>query len=128
MDGRRSAFGLSMTRRLARRRAEPMVTLTQPHPRLPARRALRRKPELLQRLLGAAKIRGGRLFHIMSGNLSHQIERHLFPDLPAHRYQHIAPEVEEICSRYGLPYNFRGFGAQLTSTWKKIWRLARPNR
>ncbi len=45
------------------------------------------------------------LFHILSGNLSHQIEHHLFPDIPAHRYAEIAVEVREICERYGLPYN-----------------------
>ncbi len=84
-----------------------------------------------RQLLGSANIRGsagwrGRLFHVVSGNLSHQIEHHLFPDLPANRYQEIAPEVEALCERYGLPYNSRGFSAQLTSTWRKIWRLALP--
>jgi len=39
-----------------------------------------------RQLLGSANLDGGKLFHIMSGNLSHQIEHHLFPDLPAHRY------------------------------------------
>ena len=29
-------------------------------------------------------------FHVMTGNLSHQIEHHLFPDLPARRYPEIA--------------------------------------
>jgi NADPH-dependent stearoyl-CoA 9-desaturase len=77
-----------------------------------------------RQLLGSANIRGSRLFHVLSGNLSHQIEHHLFPDLPANRYQEIAPEVEEIAERYGLPYNARRFSAQLTSTWRKIWRLA----
>ncbi len=79
-----------------------------------------------RQLLGSANILGSKLFHIMSGNLSHQIEHHLFPDLPASRYQEIAPEVQEICERYGLPYNSRGFTAQLGSTWRKIWRLALP--
>jgi fatty acid desaturase len=79
-----------------------------------------------RQLLGSANIRGSKLFHVLSGNLSHQIEHHLFPDLPANRYQEIAPEVEAICERYGLPYNSRGFTAQLGSTWKKIWRLALP--
>ncbi len=79
-----------------------------------------------RQLLGSANIKGGKLFHILSGNLSHQIEHHLFPDLPASRYQEVAPEVEEICNRYGLPYNSRGFTAQLGSTWKKIWKLALP--
>ena len=36
----------------------------------------------LRQMLGSANITGGKLFHIMSGNLSHQIEHHLFPDLP----------------------------------------------
>ena len=79
-----------------------------------------------RQLLGSANIRGSKLFHIVSGNLSHQIEHHLFPDLPANRYQEIAPEVADICRRYGLPYNSRGFTAQLGSTWKKIWKLALP--
>jgi NADPH-dependent stearoyl-CoA 9-desaturase len=78
-----------------------------------------------RQLLGSANIRGSKLFHVLSGNLSHQIEHHLFPDLPANRYQEIAPEVEAICTRYGLPYNSRRFSAQLGSTWRKIWRLAR---
>ena len=39
-----------------------------------------------RQLLGSANITGGKLFHTMSGNLSHQIEHHLFPDLPARRY------------------------------------------
>jgi linoleoyl-CoA desaturase len=79
-----------------------------------------------RQLLGSANIRGGKLFHLLSGNLSHQIEHHLFPDLPANRYQELAPHVQAICAKYGLPYNSRGFVAQLTSTWKKIWRLAFP--
>ena len=79
-----------------------------------------------RQLLGSANIRGSKLFHVLAGNLSHQIEHHLFPDLPANRYQEIAPEVQEICERYGLPYNSRGFTGQLGSTWRKIWRLALP--
>ena len=59
----------------------------------------------LRQMLGSANLTGGRLFHILSGNLSHQIEHHLFPDIPAHRYAEIAVEVREICERYGLPYN-----------------------
>ena len=58
-----------------------------------------------RQLLGSANLTGGKLFHVMSGNLSHQIEHHLFPDIPAHRYAEISVEVREICERYGLPYN-----------------------
>ena len=40
----------------------------------------------VRQMLGSANLTGGPLFHILSGNLSHQIEHHLFPDIPARRY------------------------------------------
>jgi fatty acid desaturase len=43
-----------------------------------------------RQILGSANLTGGKMFHIMSGNLSHQIEHHLFPDIPARRYAEIA--------------------------------------
>ena len=79
-----------------------------------------------RQLLGSANLTGGQLFHIMSGNLSHQIEHHLFPDLPAHRYGELAIEVREICERYGLPYNSGPLHKQFGSVVKKIVKLALP--
>jgi NADPH-dependent stearoyl-CoA 9-desaturase len=64
----------------------------------------------------------------MTGNLSHQIEHHLFPDLPARRYPKIAEEVREICERYGLDYNTGPLTRQLGSVARKILRLALPDR
>lgn len=81
----------------------------------------------LRQLLGSANITGGPLFHIMSGNLSHQIEHHLFPDLPSNRYAEAAAEVRAICAKYQLPYNAKPFGAQFGSVMKKILRLSLPN-
>ena len=81
----------------------------------------------LRQMLGSANIEGSDLFHIMSGNLSHQIEHHLYPDIPAFRYPEMAAEVREICERYGLPYNTGSLSHQLTSTWKKIAKLSLPN-
>jgi fatty acid desaturase len=80
-----------------------------------------------RQLLGSANLSGGPLFHIMSGNLSFQIEHHLFPDLPANRYAEISVEVQEICERYGLPYNAGPLGQQFGSVVKKIGRLALPD-
>jgi fatty acid desaturase len=82
----------------------------------------------LRQMLGSANLTGSRLFHVLSGNLSHQIEHHLFPDIPAHRYGEIASEVQEICQRYGLPYNTGPLGKQFGSVVKKIFRLALPGR
>ena len=47
----------------------------------------------VRQMLGSANISGSKLMHIMTGNLSHQIEHHLFPDLPSNRYAEIAPKV-----------------------------------
>jgi fatty acid desaturase len=82
----------------------------------------------LRQMLGSANLTGSRLFHILSGNLSHQIEHHVFPDIPAHRYAEIATEVREICERYGLPYNTGPLRKQFGSVVKKIFRLALPGR
>jgi fatty acid desaturase len=82
----------------------------------------------MRQMLGSANLTGGRVFHILSGNLSHQIEHHLFPDIPAHRYAEISVEVREICQRYGLPYNAGPLGKQFGSVVKKIARLALPGR
>ena len=82
----------------------------------------------LRQMLGSANLTGGRLFHILSGNLSHQIEHHLYPDIPAHRYAELAEQVREICERYGLPYNAGPLHSQFGSVVRKIFRLALPAR
>jgi len=78
-----------------------------------------------RQLLGSANLTGGKLFHIMSGNLSFQIEHHLFPDVPAHRHAELAEEVQEICERYGLPYNKGPLPKQFATVVRKIIKLAR---
>ncbi|MPY81846.1 MAG: acyl-CoA desaturase, partial [Actinophytocola sp.] len=80
----------------------------------------------LRQILGSSNITGSWLFHVLSGNLSHQIEHHLFPDLPACRYPHIATEVRAICAKYRLPYNTGPLHRQLFSVAKKIVKLALP--
>jgi fatty acid desaturase len=80
----------------------------------------------LRQMLGSANITGSKLFHIMSGNLSFQVEHHLFPDIPARRYAQISTEVQDICERYGLPYNTGPLHKQLGSVFKKIVRLSSP--
>ena len=80
----------------------------------------------VRQLIGAVNIEGGDFFHFMSGNLSFQVEHHLYPDLPSSRYKEIAPRVREICERYDLPYNTGRFGKQLGSVQRTIARLAFP--
>jgi linoleoyl-CoA desaturase len=80
----------------------------------------------VRQVLGSCNIDGGRLFHVISGNLSHQIEHHVFPDMPSNRYPEVAPRVRALCARYGLPYNTRSLGRQFGSTTWKIVRLSLP--
>ena len=80
----------------------------------------------VRQLLGSANITGRPVFHLMTGNLSHQIEHHLFPDLPSNRYAEVAPRVRALCEKYALPYNTGKLGKQTATVWKKIFRLALP--
>ena len=80
----------------------------------------------VRQVLGSCNIGGGKLLHIMSGNLSHQIEHHLFPDLPSNRYRALAVRVRALCARYGLPYNTGSLGRQFGTTVWKILRFAFP--
>ena len=66
--------------------------------------------------------------HLMTGHLSHQIEHHLFPDLPAARYPEIAPRVRAICERYGQVYATGSLPTQLADVAKRIVRLSWPRR
>jgi len=81
----------------------------------------------LRQMLGSANISGSRLLHLMTGNLSHQIEHHIFPDLPSNRYAEIAPRVREVFARFDLPYNSRPMVRQVASAWHKVVRLSLPN-
>ncbi|CAN5450695.1 acyl-CoA desaturase [soil metagenome] len=80
----------------------------------------------VRQLLGAANIEGSSTFHLMSGNLSYQVEHHLFPDMPSSRYGEIAPKVRAICEKYNLPYNTGPFSKQWLSVQRTIARLAFP--
>ncbi|HUS23334.1 MAG TPA: acyl-CoA desaturase [Candidatus Binatia bacterium] len=82
----------------------------------------------LRQIQGSSNIEGGRLFHLLSGNLSHQIEHHLFPDIPAHRHAEIAPRVRALCAKYGVRYNTGRFTVQFASVLLRIFRHALPSR
>ncbi len=81
----------------------------------------------VRQMLGSANISGSKAMHLMTGNLSHQIEHHLFPDLPSNRYAEIAPKVKALFEEYGLNYHEAPLPQQVYSAWHKIFRLSLPN-
>jgi linoleoyl-CoA desaturase len=82
----------------------------------------------LRQMLGSANFEGGKLLHVMSGQLGYQIEHHLFPDLPSNRYAEISVKVKDICQRYGIPYTTGPLRKQYGQTLRTIMKLSLPNR
>jgi fatty acid desaturase len=82
----------------------------------------------LRQLLGSVNFDGPRWLHILSGHLSHQIEHHLFPDVPAWRYPALSVEVRAVCEKYGLPYHTGSLAKQFVSALSRIARLSLPSR
>lgn len=81
-----------------------------------------------RQILGSANFTGGPLMNLMSGNLDHQIEHHLFPDLPSSRYAEIAPAVRDACERHGIAYNTANFATQFGTVIRKVIKLSMPGR
>ena len=81
----------------------------------------------IRQILGSSNIQGSKLFHILTGNLSHQIEHHIFPDMPANHYARISPQVQDICRKYNLPYNTGRFGRQLSQVIGRIRHFSKPS-
>jgi fatty acid desaturase len=80
----------------------------------------------LRQILSAANFRGGVVLDVLSGNASHQIEHHIYPDLPSNRLAEIAPQVQEICERYGVPYNTGSLPRQVATVVMRIVRHSFP--
>ena len=82
----------------------------------------------LRQMLGSANLDGGPVMNLMSGNLSFQIEHHMFPDLPSNRYSEISLKVRDLCERYDLPYVTGPLWKQYLQAWRTIARLSLPDR
>lgn len=79
-----------------------------------------------RQILGSGNFKGGIWTHILSGHLSHQIEHHLYPDLPAWRYRELGPKVQAICERYGIPYHTDTLPNQLKTVAVNVVKYAVP--
>jgi linoleoyl-CoA desaturase len=82
----------------------------------------------VRQMLGSANISGSNAMHMMTGNLSFQVEHHLYPDLPSNRYKEVAPQVQDLFERYGLTYVTGSLPKQVASAWWKVIRLSLPNK
>jgi fatty acid desaturase len=81
----------------------------------------------LRQILGSSNIDAGAVLGLCSGHLSHQIEHHLFPDVPAWRYRKMGREVRAICEKHGIPYNTGSLLSQYGSVLRMLARYSLPN-
>ena len=81
----------------------------------------------LRQIRGSSNFTGTDWLHILSGNLSHQIEHHLFPDMPANRYAEAAPKIRALCVEYSVNYNEANFFKQFWSVWVRLAKCSLPN-
>ncbi|MBS4729066.1 fatty acid desaturase [Mycobacterium sp. SM1] len=82
----------------------------------------------LRQMLGSANFNAGPVLRFMSGNLCHQIEHHLYPDLPSNRLAEISVRVREVCDKYDLPYTTGPFLLQYAKAWRTIAKLSLPDK
>jgi fatty acid desaturase len=82
----------------------------------------------LRQMLGSSNIDAGPVMAFMTGNLSYQIEHHLYPDLPSNRLAEIAVRVGQVCDKYDLPYTTDSLLVQYGKAWRTIAKLSLPNR
>ena len=82
----------------------------------------------LRQMLGSSNIDAGPVMAFMTGNLSYQIEHHLYPDLPSNRLAEIAVRVGQVCDKYDLPYTTDSLLMQYGKAWRTIAKLSLPNR
>ena len=82
----------------------------------------------LRQMLGSSNIDAGPVMAFMTGNLSYQIEHHLYPDLPSNRLAEISVRVRQVCDKYDLPYTTGSLLVQYAKAWRTIAKLSVPNR
>ena len=79
-------------------------------------------------MLGSANFHSGFVLAFLSGNLSYQIEHHIFPDLPSNRLAEISVRVRALCEKYDLPYTTGSFPLQYAKSWRTIAKLSLPDK
>ncbi|AVZ40524.1 MULTISPECIES: acyl-CoA desaturase [unclassified Dietzia] len=81
----------------------------------------------LRQMLGSANITGGPVIDFLSGNLSYQIEHHIYPDMSSNRLAEASVRVREVCRKYDLPYVAGPLPVQYFKAWRTIAKMSLPD-
>lgn len=77
---------------------------------------------LRRQVLTARNVKGGFLTDSLYGGLNHQIEHHLFPDMPRNKLKEAKPVVKAFCRQRSISYHETGL---LRSNWEILSFLHR---
>ncbi|MBB1052918.1 acyl-CoA desaturase [Dietzia sp. B44] len=81
----------------------------------------------LRQMLGSANLTGGPVIDFLSGNLSYQIEHHIYPDMSSNRLAEASVRVREVCRKYDLPYVAGPLPVQYFKAWRTIAKMSLPD-
>lgn len=73
---------------------------------------------LSKQVLTSRNITGGRWMTVLMGGLNHQVEHHLFPNMPRPHLARAREIVREHCARHGVPYT----ETSLPAAWRRVVR------
>ncbi|MDO9271726.1 MAG: acyl-CoA desaturase [Rugosibacter sp.] len=81
----------------------------------------------LSQLDSSVNFKGSRRMSILWGHLNYQVEHHLFPDIPSHRYPDMAKEVKLVCAKYGIAYKCNPHWARAIINYISVmWKYSFP--
>ena len=82
----------------------------------------------ISQLDSSVNFKGNRWQSILWGHLNYQVEHHLFPDIPAHRYPDMSVDVQKVCQQYKLPYKLNhSWGAAIKKFVGAMWTYSFKN-
>ncbi|HCT79030.1 MAG TPA: delta fatty acid desaturase [Micromonosporaceae bacterium] len=83
---------------------------------------------LRKQVLTSRNVSGGRFLDLALGGLNHQIEHHLFPNMPSPNLRLAQPIVRQFCAEIGVPYQQSGLAASYGQALRHLHRAGAPLR
>jgi fatty acid desaturase len=83
---------------------------------------------LRRQVLTSRNVRGGPVLDVLYGGLNHQIEHHLFPNMPTPNLRRAAPMVAAYCAEIGVPYAATGVRESYAQALRHLHDAGAPLR
>lgn len=83
---------------------------------------------LRKQVLTSRNVTGGRLMDVALGGLNHQIEHHLFPNMPSPNLRRAKPIVHDFCREIGVSYQDSGLISSYKQALTHLHRVGAPLR